>query len=80
MHAWEFARCYHSISHMLTLCADSAKLMIAKCAHVLKGLALPRASHSGEIALSASRRLRSTLAAVPALFARAFGPCKIEKT
>jgi hypothetical protein len=32
----------------------------------LKGLALPRASHSGEIALSDSRRLRSTLVAAPA--------------
>ena len=34
-------------------------------------LVLPRASHSGEIALSGSRRLRSTLAAVPVLFAHA---------
>ena len=30
-----------------------------------KGLALPRASHSGEIALAGSHRLRSTLAAAP---------------
>ena len=37
----------------------------AACA--LKGLALPRASHSGEIALSGSHRLRSTLVAVPVL-------------
>ncbi len=35
--------------------------------HALKGLALPRASHSGEIALSGSRRLCSTLAAAPVL-------------
>ncbi len=41
----------------------------AECVHTLKGLALPRASHSGKIALSGSRRLRSTLAAVPVLFA-----------
>ncbi len=31
-----------------------------ECALALEGLALPRASHSGEIALSGSRRLRST--------------------
>ncbi len=39
--------------------------------HALKGLALPRASHSGEIALAGSRHLRSTLAAAPVLFAHA---------
>ncbi len=39
--------------------------------HVLKELSLPRASHSGEIALADSRRLRSTLAAAPVLFAHA---------
>ena len=41
--------------------------------HTLKGLALPRASHSGEIALAGSRRLHSTLAlaAAPAFFAHA---------
>ncbi len=33
-----------------------------------KGLTLPRASHSGEIALAGSRRLRSTLAAAQVLF------------
>ncbi len=37
----------------------------------LNGLALPRASHSGEIALSGSRRLYSTLATVPVFFAHA---------
>ncbi len=36
----------------------------AVCVHALKGLALPRASHSGEIR---SHRLRSTLAAAPVL-------------
>jgi hypothetical protein len=42
------------------------------CVHALKGLALPRKSHAGEIALSGSRRLlRSTLAAAPVLFAHA---------
>ncbi len=35
----------------------------------LKGLALLRASHSSEIALAGSRRLRYTLAAAPAFFA-----------
>ncbi len=44
-------------------------LIKAKCAHAPKGLALPRASHSSKIALAASRRLRSTLAAMPVLFA-----------
>jgi hypothetical protein len=36
----------------------------------LKGLAPPRASHFGEIAVAGSRRLRSTLAAAPVLFER----------
>jgi hypothetical protein len=39
--------------------------------HALKGLVLPRASHSSEIALSGSRRLRYALAAAPVLFAHA---------
>ncbi len=43
----------------------------AECVHERKGLALPRASHSGEIALAGSRRLHSTLAAAPVLFAHA---------
>jgi hypothetical protein len=43
----------------------------AVCVHILKGLALPRVSHSGEIALSGSRCLCSTLAAAPVLFAHA---------
>jgi hypothetical protein len=43
----------------------------SKSVHTLKGLALPRASHSGEIALAGSRRLHSTLAAAPVLFAYA---------
>ncbi len=38
----------------------------------LKELALPRATHSGEITLVGSRRLRSTLAAAPVLFAHTF--------
>ena len=42
-----------------------------ECVHALKGLALPRASHSSEIALVGSRRPRSTLAAAPVLFAHA---------
>ncbi len=41
------------------------------CVRALKGLALPRVSHSGEIALTGSRRLRFTLAAAPVLFAHA---------
>ncbi len=43
----------------------------SKSGHTLKGLALPRACHFGEIALAGSRRLRSTLAAAPILFAHA---------
>ena len=39
--------------------------------HAQKGLELPRASHPGEIALSGSRRLGSTLAVAPVLFAHA---------
>jgi hypothetical protein len=39
--------------------------------HALKGLALPRACHFDEIALSDSRRLRSTLVTAPVLFAHA---------
>ena len=43
----------------------------SKSVHTVKGLALPRASHSDEIALAGSRRLRSTLAAAPVLLAHA---------
>ena len=41
------------------------------CMRALKGLVPPRASHSDAIALAGSRRLRSTLAAAPVLFAHA---------
>ena len=43
----------------------------AVCARALKGLALPRTGHSGEIAQSGSRHLRSMLAAAPVLFVHA---------
>jgi hypothetical protein len=43
----------------------------SKSVHTLKGLVLPRACHSGEIALAGSRRLHDTLAAAPVLFAHA---------
>ncbi len=43
----------------------------AVCTHEHKGLVLRRASHSGEIALAGSHRLRSMLAAAPVLFAHA---------
>ena len=43
----------------------------AECVHALKGLTLLRASHSSEIALAGSRRLRFMLAAAPVLFAHA---------
>ena len=42
-----------------------------ECVRALEGLALLRASHYGEIALSGSRRLRATLAAMPIRFAQA---------
>ena len=40
-----------------------------QCVHTLNKLAIPRVIHFGEIALAGSRRLRSTLAAAPVLFA-----------
>ena len=46
---------------------------ICMCVHALKGVALPRASHSGEITLTGSRCLRSTLAAAP-VFSHALLP------
>jgi hypothetical protein len=50
---------------------DSTKHAKMACVHALNELALPRASHSGEITLAASRRLLSMLAAVPFLVALA---------
>jgi hypothetical protein len=50
----------------------------AECVHTLKGLALPRACHSGEIALASSRRLHSTLKEAPVLFAH--GVVTADKT
>ena len=43
----------------------------AECARARKGLALPRARNSCEIALLGKRRLRSMLAAAPAVFVHA---------
>jgi hypothetical protein len=40
----------------------------AEYVHALKGLVLPRASHSSEIALTGSRCLHSTLTIAPVLF------------
>ncbi len=51
--------------------ADFPKLSDVECVHALKGMGLPRSSHSSEIALAGSRRLRSTLAAAPVCFAHA---------
>ncbi len=49
-------------------CGDyKTSLSGAKCVHAQIRLALPRVSHSGEIALAGSRRLRFTLAAAPVL-------------
>ena len=49
----------------------SAYFTKSKSVHSLEGLALPRACHSGEIALVGSRRPLSTLAAALVLFAHA---------
>ncbi len=43
----------------------------AVCVQVLQGLGVTGASHSGEITLAGSRRLRSMLAVAPVLFAHA---------
>ncbi len=51
--------------------AETTKHLKVECVSALKGLALPGASHSDEIALVGSRCLRSTLAAAPVLFALA---------
>ena len=51
--------------------ADSTKLPELERELALKGRVQPRASHCGEIALAGSRRLRSTLVALPVLFAHA---------
>ena len=54
--------------------ADPTKLSNAECVHALKGLALPRVSHSGGIALAGSRHLRSMFVAAPVLFVHAVVP------
>ncbi len=54
-----------------TRAGDFTYFTKSKSAHTLIGLALPRACHSSEIALAGSRRLHSTLAAAPVLFAHA---------
>ena len=56
-----------------TRVADCTKLPKLECVYAQQGIALPRASQSGEIALAGSRCLHSMLAAVPVLLALAFG-------
>ena len=51
--------------------ADSTELPKCECVPARNGLALPRESHYGEIALAGSCRLLSTLAAALVLFAHA---------
>ena len=58
-----------SYSSVLGRAADSTELPKAVCVRALKGLVLPRASHSGKSTLAGPRRLRSTLAAAPVVFA-----------
>ncbi len=53
-------------NHTVTGGGCSAK---TECAHALKGLALPRASHFGKITLAGSCRLSSKLAAAHAVVA-----------
>ena len=43
----------------------------AECVHALKGLALPRASHSSEIALAGSLHMHSKLAIARVLLTHA---------
>ena len=46
-------------------------MLQAECVRAVKGLALPRTSHSGEIALAGSRRLHNMLVAALVFFAHA---------
>ena len=48
---------------------DSTKVFKAVWVHALKGLALPRVSHSDEIAMSDLRRVCSMLVVDPVIFA-----------
>ena len=50
------------ILHVFITGAETTKVTKTECAHAFKGLALPRASHFGEIALAYSRpRLQQRL-------------------
>ncbi len=67
--AQAFLRCHTENSYprwwyTYLVAADVTALHVAYI-HALKGLALPRASHSSEIVLAVPHRLRSTLAAAP---------------
>jgi hypothetical protein len=63
-----FEHVHNTLSHReKTEVPGVTDLSKALCVHAQKGLALPCASHSGEIALVGSRCLRSTLAAAPVL-------------
>ena len=62
--------CVH-VTYVAYICARGTYFTKSKSVHTLKGLALPRASRSGEIALASSRRLHSTLAVAPVLFTHA---------
>jgi hypothetical protein len=68
---------HHESPHHSNAIKEKQRVLIppilfkAEGVHAQKGLALPRASHSGEIALAGLYRLRSTLTAAPVLFAHA---------
>jgi hypothetical protein len=59
--------CDNCIGSALARGGHSTYFTKSKSVHTLKGLALPRACHSGDITLAGSRRLHSTLAAAPVL-------------
>ena len=77
--AWLAVRLSLRLACMLPRGGYSTYFTKSKSVHTLKGLALPRACHSGEIALAGSRHLRSTLAAAPVLFAHAVVTEKTHK-
>ncbi len=54
---------YRGCTALLVRGADSIKLPKLECVHVFKGLALPRAIHSGETALADSQRQSSAFRA-----------------
>jgi hypothetical protein len=71
-HAWYVLLlcCPVLVRHIGCRGAGCVKLTKAQSVHALEGLALPRASYSGEIALAGLRHLSSTLVAACQFFLR----------